>query len=1078
MTAGLQRVLVANRGEIAVRVMHSAAARGIETVAVHTDDDAEGLHVYHADRAERLEGAGPAGYLDIAGVVAAGVRAGCDCVHPGYGLLSESAAFARACAEAGMVFLGPDPDHLDRLGDKAQARALAVEVGVPVARGVPAPADAAQMEALLRELGPDAAIAIKAVAGGGGRGIRIVSDPAQVAEAAARCASEARGAFGDDRLYAEAFLTGMRHVEVQVVGDGTRVLALGDRDCSLQRRRQKLVEIAPAPNLTDATRAALHEASERLCGEIGYRGLGTVEFLVGADGDFVFLEVNPRIQVEHTVTEMVTGLDLVALQFDLGAGGTLDGMERPAPRGAAVQLRVNAETVGPDGAPRPASGRLDRFDPPGGPGIRVDTAAYGGYTPNPRFDSLLAKLVVHAPGGLDQALTQADRALRRFRVTGVQTNRDLLLRLLTLPELAAGTADTALVERLPAGDAEGRDLYPQAEATGAAPQASEADVPDGCIPVPAPMPGVVIALPDPDTAHPEGAEGLVLEAMKMENVVPLPAAGTFTALVEMGAAVAEGAVLGWIEPDGAAAAAQAEEEDIDPDAIRADLADLYHRRALTEDAARPQAVEKRHAKGLRMARENLADLVDPGTFVEYGRYAVAMQRKRRGLDDLIANTPADGQITGIGAVNGDLFPDRSRCAIMAYDYTVLAGTQGHGNHMKSDRVLEVAIENRLPVIQFAEGGGGRPGDTEGNFNTSRSFSLIAQVSGKAPLIGITAGYCFAGNAAFLGVSDLIIAVKGANIGMGGPAMIEGGGLGVYPPTEIGPDDVQTASGVIDLLVEDEAQAVVQAKQALSYWQGALSDWSEPDQRTLRRIVPDNRRRGYDMHRLIHTLCDDGSVQELRPQFGRAMITAFVRIEGKPFGLYANNPAVIGGAIDSDAADKAARFMQLCDSYGLPLISLIDTPGIMVGPEVERTGLVRHAARLMVVGANISVPIFAVTVRKGYGLGKAAMVGGSFNIIDAAAAWPTGEFGAMNLEGAVRLAYRKELEAIADPAERQRTYDAYLDAFIDEGRAMSKAMDLSLDDVIDPADTRAWLLNCRANAAARLKPGGRGFVDPW
>ncbi|MDF1857190.1 carboxyl transferase domain-containing protein [Pseudooceanicola sp.] len=1074
-----RRVLVANRGEIAVRVMHTAATLGIETLAVYSADDAEALHVFHADQAIQLPGTGPAGYLDIDAVVAAARAGECDCVHPGYGLLSENPEFVRACAAAGLTFLGPDAAQMEALGDKAAARALAETLDVPVAQGIPAPASVAEIETLMATLAPGTRIAIKAVAGGGGRGIRIVSDPADVSEAVARCASEAAGAFGDDRLYAEEFLTQARHVEVQVAGDGQMVIALGDRDCSLQRRRQKLVEIAPAPNLSDASRAAIWQAAERLCAAIGYRGIATVEFLVRADGSFVFLEVNPRIQVEHTVTEMVTGLDLVALQFDLASGRTLSDFTRPETRGSAVQLRLNAEKTGPDGAPQPASGRLSRFDPPGGPGIRVDSAAYGGYAPNPRFDSLLAKLIVHTPGGLDAALTQVDRALRRFRIAGIDTNRDLLLRLIALPALAAGSADTGLVERLPVETLQaGPDLFPESAAEENTGPRSSAEVPHGCVAVIAPMPGVVIAVSSPGTLMAEGGETLVLEAMKMENVVAAPAPGRFTAAVGQGDAVSEGDVLGWIEPTGETLDVAEAEAEVDPDAIRADLADLHERRALTEDAARPEAVAKRHAKGLRMARENLADLIDAGSFTEYGRYAVAMQRQRRSQDDLVRNTPADGQITGIGTVNGALFPDRARVAVMAYDYTVLAGTQGHRNHMKADRVLELALKNRLPLIQFAEGGGGRPGDTEGNFNTSSSFALISKLSGKAPVIGITAGYCFAGNAAFLGVSDIIIAVKGANIGMGGPAMIEGGGLGVYKPGEIGPDHVQTASGVIDLLVEDEAQAVTEAKRTLAYWQGDLPDFSTPDQRPLRRIVPDNRRRGYDMHELINTLADEGSIQELRPEFGRAMITAFVRIEGKAFGLFANNPKVIGGAIDSDAADKAARFMQLCDSYGIPLVSVIDTPGIMVGPEVEKTALVRHSSRLMIVGANLSVPIFAVTVRKGYGLGKAAMVGGSFNTIDAACAWPTGEFGAMNLEGAVRLAYRKELDAITDPEARQATYDAHLNQLIDEGKAMSQAMDQSLDDVIDPADTRAWLLNCRANAAMRPHQATRNYIDAW
>jgi acetyl-CoA carboxylase carboxyltransferase component len=399
--------------------------------------------------------------------------------------------------------------------------------------------------------------------------------------------------------------------------------------------------------------------------------------------------------------------------------------------------------------------------------------------------------------------------------------------------------------------------------------------------------------------------------------------------------------------------------------------------------------------------------------------------------------------------------------------------------MKSDRMLEIALARRLPVVMFAEGGGGRPGDTEGSFGTQKTFNLAPQLSGKVPVIGITTGYCFAGNAAMLGVSDVIIATRNANIGMGGPAMVEGGGLGVFKPKDIGPAAIQAANGVIDVLVADEAEAVAVAKTYLSYWQGPVCDWAAEDQRLLRNVVPLDRKRSYDVRRLIAILADAGSVLELRENFGRGMITAFIRIEGRPLGLIANNPNHMSGAIDRDGADKAARFMQLCQSYRLPLISLCDTPGIMVGPDSEKTALVRHSARLLVTGANLTVPVFVVVVRRAYGLGKAGMAAGSFKASTFAVAWPTGEFGAMNFEGAAKLAYRKELEAIEEPEERMSRLQVHIQRMIDDGKALARAMDQSCDDVIDPAETRRWIVaGLRASAGDCENLPARTFLDTW
>lgn len=578
---------------------------------------------------------------------------------------------------------------------------------------------------------------------------------------------------------------------------------------------------------------------------------------------------------------------------------------------------------------------------------------------------------------------------------------------------------------------------------------------------------------------------VILEAMKMEHEVRAPAGGRVRErLYAEREAVEEKAVLLVLEGEGAAPAPHPgplPKGERGKDSSRQDLQRVLERHALTLDAARPQAVAKRHALGLRTARENIADLCDEGSFDEYGALAVAAQRSRRSEDDLVRNTPADGMVTGVGSVNGALFPpERARTVVMAYDATVLAGTQGMRNHQKTDRLLGVALKNRLPVVLFAEGGGGRPGDTDmpivAGLHVS-TFASFARLNGQVPVLGIVAGRCFAGNAALLGCCDAIIATRGSNIGMGGPAMVEGGGLGVYQPEQIGPADTQHRNGVVDVLVADEAEAVAVARRYLSYFQGRVADFTAPDAQALRDVVPENRLRVYDSRAALAGLVDTGSLLELRAGFGVGIHTALGRIEGRPVGLLANNPLHLGGAIDADAADKAARFMQLCNAHGLPLVSLVDTPGFMVGPAIEEQAQVRHVSRMFIAAAHLRVPFFSVVLRKGYGLGAMAMTAGGFHATDATVAWPSGEFGAMGLEGAVRLGYRKELEAVPEGAQRDALFEQLVGRQYAAGQAMNMAATLEIDAVIDPAQTRAWL--ARSLASARVAPAdGTPVVDTW
>jgi acetyl/propionyl-CoA carboxylase alpha subunit/acetyl-CoA carboxylase carboxyltransferase component len=1107
----IQTLLIANRGEIAIRVTRAAADLGIRTVAVYAEDDAASLHIRKTDEARALRGTGAAAYLDIEQILSVARAAQCDAIHPGYGFLSENPVFARRCAEEGILFVGPSAEILTLFGDKVQARDLAGRNQVPVVPGTLKATSLVQAHAFMAALGQGGAMMIKAIAGGGGRGMRAVFRPEDIDASYARCQSEARAAFGSSDVYVEQLVRHARHIEVQIIGDGSgHVSHVWERECTLQRRNQKLVEIAPSPTLAPGLRERIIGAAVRLAEAVNYHSLGTFEFLVDAtsehdDADFFFIEANPRLQVEHTVTEQITGIDLVKAQLQLAAGSSLIDLrlqqhDIPAPQGYAVQLRINMETMQADGSAHPSGGTLLAFEPPSGPGIRVDTFGYTGYTTSPSYDSLLAKLIIHASSGnFSEVLTRAYRALCECRIDGVPTNIVFLQNLLQNDAVRTNHVYTRFVEEhiatllTPQNGAHQQLFFNQSSDAGnrtTTPDKNSGDpaAPPNTLQVPAPMMGSVVSVDvsEGDEVH-AGQQVAVIEAMKMEHIVTADISGIVRLItVKKGDVLFQGYSILFIEEaiidKVHKTQEQAQERDLDE--IRPDLREVNERHAIGLDALRPDAVARRRKTGQRTARENIDAVCDAESFIEYGALALAAQRTRRSLDELIRMSPADGLISGIGSVNGDRFAeDKARCMLLAYDYTVFAGTQGMMNHRKTDRMLQLAEQWRLPIIFFAEGGGGRPGDVDAAYVAGldvMSFFSFAKLSGLVPRVGIVSGRCFAGNAALLGCCDVIIATENATVGMGGPAMIEGGGLGIFSPEQVGPVSMQAPNGVIDIVVADEQEAARVAKQYLSYFQGPVADWTCADQRLLRQLIPENRLRVYDVRTVIDTLADEGSVLELRRQFGIGIVTAFVRIEGRPFGLMANNPLYLGGAIDADAADKASRFIQLCDAFDLPILSLCDTPGFMVGPAAEQTGMVRHVSRMFVTAASITVPFFTIVLRKGYGLGAQSMAGGSFHVPFFAVSWPSGEFGAMGIDGAVRLGYRKELEAVADPEARKQLFDRMVAAEYEKGKAINMASFLEIDDVIDPMESRKWLVRgLRSVPPVPARTGKkRPFVDTW
>lgn len=1062
---GLKKILVANRGEIAIRIARAAHDLGIEAVMVHSSDDAGSMHVDFGVGAVDLGTRGVPAYLNQDAILDAAEATGCDAVHPGYGFLSENADFAAAVEARGFKFIGPDASVLSLLGDKVQARLLAERSGVPVSEGSASAVSLEVVRDYLLAQEPGTAIMLKPVSGGGGRGMAVVTGADDLEAVFKRCQAEALAAFGLGDLYFERLVRNARHVEVQVIGDGQQVAHLWERECSLQRRHQKLIEMAPAPGLDPDVRNRILDAAVGMAREVGYRGLATFEFLVDerrvdAPDGFVFLECNPRLQVEHTVTEEITGIDLVSSQIQVIGGSSLadlslDQHQIPQPKGIAMQARINAETYTLAGGIMSAGGSITELDLPTGPGIRVDTCARRGFTPNPAFDSLIAKVIVHArTSELVPALDRMKRALSEFHLAGLSSNREFLDALLSREEVRSNAFDTGFVDR---------HLLELISAAGVAEQQAIVHdrLPDGLAAVYSPMRGIVseILVTVGDEVHSGDVVGRV-EAMKMEHPVTADETGIVREVcVNIGDAVENGGTLVIIESSELTREHREGREETDPDAIRADLAALQDRLHRTVDAGRPAQVQRRHRLGHRTARENIDDLIDPGSFSEYGALAIAAQRARRSYADLVESSPADGLICGIASINGGMFPARSSAAVLSYDWTVFGGTQGMFGHMKTDRILEVAYAQKLPVVFFAEGGGGRPGETEYAGAAGLdvpSFWHLGRLRGRVPTVGIANRYCFAGNAAMLAMCELVIATRDSNIGMGGPAMIEGGGLGKVSPNDIGPAVEQNSKGVVDVLVEDEAEAVAVAKQYLSYFQGETTSYEAADQRVLRHLVPENRKHPYNVKGGIESLADVGSVLELKAGFGAGAVTVLARIEGTPVGIIANNPMHLGGAIDADAASKATALLKLCQRHGLPVIQLVDTPGFMVGVEAERTGQAGVFGEYFVTGTQLTVPTYCVVLRKAYGLGAMAVAGGSMRAPQLTVSWPTGEFGPMGFEGAVRLAYGKQLEQIADDVERQAKFDEYVNEMYRSGAAISMAEYHEIDAVIDPAETRQWL----------------------
>ncbi|GAA2866583.1 carboxyl transferase domain-containing protein [Pseudonocardia halophobica] len=1034
-------LLVANRGEIAVRLVRAARELGLRTVAVYAPEDAAAPHVTLADEAHEIPG-----YLDQEAIVGVARDAGAVLVHPGYGFLSENAAFARLCADHGLTFVGPRPELLDLFGDKVRARATAREAGVPVLPGTLGPTSLDEAAAFLAEHG---AVMLKALAGGGGRGMREVTSPDELADAYARCRSEAEQAFGSGELYVEKLVGAARHIEVQIVGDGTQVRHLGERDCSIQRRHQKLIEIAPAPFLDPAVRQRLHDAALRIGEHVGYQSLGTVEFLVDGD-DVWFLELNPRLQVEHTVTEEVTGVDLVETQIRLAQGA------RPAvsgePRGFAIQARVNTEELDEDGTPRPRAGLLTAFDPPAGPHVRVDTYGYAGLRTSPRFDSLLAKVITRGATFADAA-RRTDAALAEFRIEGLATTVPFLRAVLTHPDFTAGPSDTGFVA---AHLAELRDteLPGRFPTTTAAPRA-EAIPADG---VTAPMDGVVVEFAvEPGDRVRRGERLLVLEAMKMEFTVRAETAGTVGRLVaEVGAVVEEGAPLLVLEPSTS-----------DDDVVTTDIPaveegwedeaeEVHRRRALGREMGGPEKVARQHETGRLTVRERIDALVDKGSFSEIAPLTG------------FATYSADNELTSLLPVNfvsGTARIDGRRAVVGADDFTIRGSSGDAAIWQKQVFTEEYAGAMRLPIVRLLDGasGGGSVVTAQRNgyhyLPVNPGWDAVVENLSLVPVVSACLGPTVGLGAARLAMSHLALMVEGiGQVFTAGPPVVKGSSGEDLTKEQLGGAEVHRNNGLIERFVRSEEEAFGVIRGFLSYLPQSVfevppvvpsEDPADRADEGLLRAMPRNPREPYDVDALLEAVFDQGSVFRYA-EYGGATVTALARLDGHPVGVIATDPTR-GVTISAEGAQAITRLVDLCETFHLPLVSLTDQGGAAIGSGAERKATIRFGVRAIAAVYQARVPQAEIIVRRVFGVGGAGIV--NRHRPNRTWAWPSATWGSLPAKGGVEAAFRAQLENAPDRAAEIARIERELEALASPFRTVER---FGVQDLIDPRESRAVL----------------------
>jgi acetyl/propionyl-CoA carboxylase alpha subunit/acetyl-CoA carboxylase carboxyltransferase component len=1105
-----KRVLIANRGEIAIRIARAASSLGVDSVAVFTPADSLSLHTRLAGAAREIgaPGADPVrGYLDIDAIIAATKASGSDCVHPGYGFLSENASFAQRCQAEGLRFIGPSPATLALFGDKVEARAFAQTQGIPVVPGAPAAlASGAEAKASARSIGYP--VMLKASAGGGGRGMRAVTRAEEMDEAFARCQGEAEAAFGDRAVFLEKIVPRPRHIEVQVLGDGQgNVVHLFERDCSVQLRHQKVVEIAPAPNLDDGLRRRILADAVKLASAARYENAGTVEFLVNPEtGEHFFIECNPRIQVEHTITEQVMGFDLVEAQFRIAAGASLaslglaDQKSVGTPRGFAVQARVVVQ----------GTGTLSAYREPSGPGVRVDACGYLGLAPPPQFDPLLAKLICQSgsSGSFASAVDRLGRALDEFQIVGVPTNGEQLRAILAHPEFRSGNARTTLLsEAMAAPKAKSGALQfldQQAAALGrgrggaSAPPARPLPVPPGHAAIESPHAGSVVEVKVREGARVKAGDLLfVVSAMKMETSVAAPCAGVITTLATLavGDTVDGGQILAVIRPAAGAAKAAAPlaaDESWTPMLDKVSALEAIAHKRLAPGSNDPGVVRQRNRRKLT-CRERIDGLLDPGSFREIGSLAGFATFDEAG--DVAEFTPAS-HVGGQGRIEG------RACIVCADDFTSRGGHADGAIGQKSRYLDRLSIELRTPSIRLLDGssGGGSVATMvpkqDGAADASVKESTGAIKAGRPRVVG-GGGSFLPGHLGSTYYTEQLATVPVVNMLLGsvvgiGAAKAVLGHFSVMvrdisqlfvagPPVvshamgyevtkeDLGGWHIHCRNGSVDNLAESEEEAMAMTRRFLSYLPSSAyeappvakaADPADRREEDLLTLVPRKRTATFDVRRAIRLMADKDSFFEIGPLWGTDQVTGFVRMAGHPMGVIASDSRhVNGGALTADGCDKLRRHHDLCDLFHLPILNLVDNPGFAVGIEHEIAGTIRKGGEWMVAFAQVAVPIFTVLMRRSFGV-----AGNNYATPRSAAsvrvAWPAADVGGIPPEGGIEAAYKRQLAEAADPAALRAEINARIESVRGPIGPLNR---FEIEEMIDPRDTRRLVCEWIADA---------------
>lgn len=1064
-------MLIANRGEIAVRLIRAVREAGLQAVAVHPADDRDSLHVRRADAAVQLPGEGVAAYLDAAAIIEAARQSGCGAVHPGYGFLSENPDFAQLCADAGLLFIGPAPETLRVLGDKARARAFAAAQKVAVLPGTSGPTTPEEARAFAEKHG---AVMVKALSGGGGRGMREVTDLNDLAQAFERCRSEARAAFGNDAVYVERLARRPRHIEIQVIGDGRAVQHLGERDCSIQRRHQKLIEVAPSPSLNDGLRQRIIGAALRLAQALNYRSLGTFEFLVDGD-DFFFMEANPRLQVEHTVTEEVTGVDLVAAQLRIAAGATLADIglaQPPRPRGFAVQARVNLETLDADGLPRPSAGTIGSFALPFGPGVRVDTCGYPGYRVSPRYDSLIAK-VIGRGDDFASAARRCANALAEFDIGGLATNLDLAHAIVTDADFTSGRFDTGYI-----ATHLGRLLTHRRPASASADPQTEVgqkeiqpNVPAGAVGVFAPMSGVLVKLAvAPGDTVLAGATVAVLEAMKMEHLIRAPRAMRIDAVpAQAGALVDQECLLAYGTPiQGADDAAGDTATKHEAEDWSAEVAEIERRRQLALAMGGPEKVARQRQDGKLTARERIEAMADAGSFQEIGALAG------------FASYDESGQATEVLPTNfiaGTARIDGRKIALGVDDFTRRGGAGDAAIHAKQIYLEHYARQMRLPMVRLLDGqsGGGSVKMARDAGYTylpvNPGWDAVVENLSLVPVAAAALGPTVGLGAARFAMSHLGVLVEGlGQVFTAGPPVVLGGTGEKLTKEQLGGADIHRHNGTAERIVPDEATAFAVIRAFLSYLPGSVFEL--PPMRTstdpagrrdesLLSAIPRNKRRPYVIGPIFDAIFDAGSVFTYA-EYGGSTVTVLARLDGHPVGVISGDP-MKGAAMSVQGAQAIGRLVDLCETFHLPIVSLSDQAGVNIGSVAESQATIRAGARAIAAVYQARVPQAEIVMRRVYGVGGAGIV--NRHRANRCWAWPSGDWGSLPARGGIEAAFRAEIEASADRGATVERIAAELDALASPFRT---AEHFGVQDLIDPRDTRALLCDW-VRDAYRLLP---------